>query len=464
MTRLALALVLAVALATALACWPARPAPPRWNRPWSTIAAPAVHAGEVTTVTVTVTAQGAPVVGGQVVIERSRDGGWVPVADVVTDDAGRVTASVTLRGTRSTTRCAPPSPRPISTTPGRADVRRTPPQARLLDHVAWSRRLRRRDHGDPHRAVAGSRGGPGRRQGRAGTPSRRRARVAARRRALHRQRRGGHDRGDTTRRLPVAGLRAAAALGAARTERGPPPRQPSTRRAGAHAARRTPAAPLPATAASRGRQRRERQDRPDPGRGLATDDRPQLAPRLSGRPRRPAARQDQLLGLHRLPAGAASWWSRPASPARSWARYATCTPPSCRSDRCTASTGSAGRGGSAVPTTTRRCRPATPRPSTAAASSGDLASGHPTPTVVRWTSTRGRTPTARPRACTRTPGGSVTPTRRSPGAPVVTGWCRSWPATACAGPTGSSDIHHFDAVPRGGRVLRVRGCDLPVCH
>ena len=32
--------------------------------------------------TVTVTAQGAPVVGGQVVIERSRDGDWVPVADV----------------------------------------------------------------------------------------------------------------------------------------------------------------------------------------------------------------------------------------------------------------------------------------------------------------------------------------------------------------------------------------------
>lgn len=61
-----------------------------------TVGAPAVHAGEVTTVTVTVTAHGAPVSGGQVVIERSRDGGWLPVAQVVTDAAGEATASVTL--------------------------------------------------------------------------------------------------------------------------------------------------------------------------------------------------------------------------------------------------------------------------------------------------------------------------------------------------------------------------------
>jgi hypothetical protein len=62
-----------------------------------TVSAPAVRAGEVTTVTVTVTAQDAPVVGGQVLIERSRDGVWVAVADTVTDVSGRVTATVPLR-------------------------------------------------------------------------------------------------------------------------------------------------------------------------------------------------------------------------------------------------------------------------------------------------------------------------------------------------------------------------------
>ncbi len=29
---------------------------------------------------------------------------------------------------------------------------------------------------------------------------------------------------------------------------------------------------------------------------------------------------------------------------------------------------------------------------------------------------------------------------------------------------GVTDSQHFDAVRRGGRVLRVRGCDLTVCH
>ncbi|WP_322938208.1 M15 family metallopeptidase [Nocardioides bizhenqiangii] len=89
-------LVVVLALATALAVLPgqARAAAP--DPAVVTVAAPAVHAGEATTVTVTVTAQGAPVVGGQVGIERNRDGGWVPVADVVTDASGRATASVTL--------------------------------------------------------------------------------------------------------------------------------------------------------------------------------------------------------------------------------------------------------------------------------------------------------------------------------------------------------------------------------
>ena len=56
------------------------------------VTAPAGYAGEVTTVTVTVTAQDAPVVGGQVLVERSRDGAGVPVADALTDASGRVTA------------------------------------------------------------------------------------------------------------------------------------------------------------------------------------------------------------------------------------------------------------------------------------------------------------------------------------------------------------------------------------
>lgn len=60
------------------------------------VTAPAGYAGEVTTVTVTVTAQDAPVVGGQVLVERSRDGAWVPVADALTDASGRVTATVAL--------------------------------------------------------------------------------------------------------------------------------------------------------------------------------------------------------------------------------------------------------------------------------------------------------------------------------------------------------------------------------
>jgi hypothetical protein len=88
-------LVLAVALATALGVL-AAPASAAADPALVTLAAPATYAGEATIATVTVTAQGAPVVGGQVVVERHRDGAWVTVAEVVTDANGRATTSVSL--------------------------------------------------------------------------------------------------------------------------------------------------------------------------------------------------------------------------------------------------------------------------------------------------------------------------------------------------------------------------------
>src|SRR5690349_5599365 len=86
--------VLAIATVLGLAVAPATAA--RLDAAALTIAAPRAHEGEATTVTVVVAHLGVPVSGAAVTIERSRDGAWMPVAEVVTDAEGVATADVTL--------------------------------------------------------------------------------------------------------------------------------------------------------------------------------------------------------------------------------------------------------------------------------------------------------------------------------------------------------------------------------
>jgi hypothetical protein len=86
--------VLAIATVLGLTVAPASAA--RLDAAVLTIAAPRAHEGEPTTVTVVVAHLGVPVSGAVVTIERRRDGAWTPVADVVTDAEGVATADVTL--------------------------------------------------------------------------------------------------------------------------------------------------------------------------------------------------------------------------------------------------------------------------------------------------------------------------------------------------------------------------------
>ncbi|WP_146207425.1 M15 family metallopeptidase [Nocardioides silvaticus] len=85
---------LAIATVLGLGAAPATAADP--EPPVLTITAPRAHEGEPTTVTVVVTRLGAPVSGAAVTVERRRNGAWTPVAEVVTDAQGVATTEVTL--------------------------------------------------------------------------------------------------------------------------------------------------------------------------------------------------------------------------------------------------------------------------------------------------------------------------------------------------------------------------------
>ena len=166
--------------------------------------------------------------------------------------------------------------------------------------------------------------------------------------------------------------------------------------------RRAEAAGQRAAAAPGRRRRRPPRRHPHPGRRLAADDRPYLAPRLPGRPRRAPAGARQLLGLRRLPlprrAGRRRERRARGWPAPSREMYAKGFPirSMYRVDRF----GWSGRlhGADDYTVDGRRQHLGVQLPPGRQPTRRPLAR---TPTVARSTSTRGRTPTARPPAWCR---------------------------------------------------------------
>ena len=259
---------------------------------------------------------------------------------------------------------------------------------------------RRRAAGVAHREVARPQRTPGPRAGHGRAQARRRRLEAGLPPGPRRQRRAALARSlPPPAGHPLAGQRAGVSTGS------------TGDRSGVHRVDNLPPGipvQLPARRPGRGstcptsrcrRRGRQRHRLPDPGPGLEPDDRPLLAPGLPGRPFEPAAAADQLLGLPAATAAAASWSPTPTRCGKMAGRAGRDVPQEAADPRDVPRRPvrlvppAAGR-----ETTTGRWPRATPRRSTAATSSDGPACGRHTRTGVRWTSTPGRTRTARARA------------------------------------------------------------------